>query len=104
MLKICNNKYLTNVKLHVNSTNIDDINEAFRKSDANWIHFPTFNIYRDVFDKLKADIRLMKEELGGLERSRQPKASHTSNLSLSSHPTPNCWQLSPRSILGTQLG
>ncbi|KAG1659850.1 Structural maintenance of chromosomes protein 3 [Nymphon striatum] len=35
---------------------------------------------RDVFDKLKADIRLMKEELGALERSRQPKERSLASL------------------------
>ena len=29
--------------------------------------------YRDIFDQVKADIRLMKEELAGIERYRGPK-------------------------------
>lgn len=36
--------------------------------------------YRDVFDKLKADIRLMKEEVAALERSHNPKVSKCFSL------------------------
>lgn len=36
--------------------------------------------YRDVFDKLKADIRLMKEEVAALERSHNPKVSRRFSL------------------------
>ncbi|KAF0312854.1 Structural maintenance of chromosomes protein 3 [Amphibalanus amphitrite] len=35
---------------------------------------------KDVFDKVKADIRLMKEELNGIERSRQPKERSLNTL------------------------
>ena len=35
---------------------------------------------KDVFDKVKADIRLMKEELNGIERSRQPKERSLTTL------------------------
>lgn len=32
-----------------------------------------FLVFRDIFDKVKADIRLMKEELSSIERFRNPK-------------------------------
>jgi hypothetical protein len=32
-----------------------------------------FAFFRDIFDQVKADIRLMKEELAGIERYRGPK-------------------------------
>lgn len=32
-----------------------------------------FSYYRDIFDKMKAEIRLMKEELSAIERYRTPK-------------------------------
>ncbi|XP_022671008.1 structural maintenance of chromosomes protein 3-like [Varroa destructor] len=35
---------------------------------------------KDVFDKLKADIRLMKDELSALERSKQPKERSLASL------------------------
>lgn len=35
---------------------------------------------KDVFDKLKADVRLMREELGAIERSRQPKERSLASL------------------------
>lgn len=31
------------------------------------------HFFRDIFDQVKADIRLMKEELAGIERYRGPK-------------------------------
>jgi len=36
--------------------------------------------FRDVFDKVKADIRLAKEELSAIERSRGPKEQLKSSL------------------------
>lgn len=51
-------------------------NLSFYKSDE--------TVFRANFDKLKADIRLMKEELQGIERYRTPKerslAQCSSNL------------------------
>lgn len=51
-------------------------NFSFSKSDE--------TVFRANFDKLKADIRLMKEELQGIERYRTPKerslAQCSSNL------------------------
>uniref|UniRef100_T1JG50 Structural maintenance of chromosomes protein n=1 Tax=Strigamia maritima TaxID=126957 RepID=T1JG50_STRMM len=35
---------------------------------------------KDVYDKLKADVRLMREELGAIERSRQPKERSLASL------------------------
>ncbi|XP_013782387.1 structural maintenance of chromosomes protein 3-like [Limulus polyphemus] len=49
---------------------VSDMQKAETKNSKN----------KDVFDKLKADIRLMKEELTGLERSRQPKERSLSSL------------------------
>ncbi|XP_023219762.1 structural maintenance of chromosomes protein 3-like isoform X2 [Centruroides sculpturatus] len=49
---------------------VSDMQKAETKNSKN----------KDVFDKLKADIRLMKEELTALERSRQPKERSLASL------------------------
>lgn len=38
------------------------------------------NHHRNLFEKVKTDIRLMKEELSGLERTKQPKERSLSQL------------------------
>ncbi|KAH8018337.1 hypothetical protein HPB51_003058 [Rhipicephalus microplus] len=49
---------------------VSDMQKAETKNSKN----------KDVFDKLKADIRLMKEELTALERSKQPKERSLASL------------------------
>ncbi|UYV73509.1 SMC3 [Cordylochernes scorpioides] len=49
---------------------VSDMQKAETKNSKN----------KDVFDKLKADIRLMREELGVVERSRQPKERSLASL------------------------
>merc|ERR1711899_122955 len=38
---------------------------------------------KDVFDKVKTDVRLMKEELNGIERNKQPKERSLNQLKAS---------------------
>lgn len=42
--------------------------------------FPQSPSPRNLFEKVKTDIRLMKEELSGLERTKQPKERSLSQL------------------------
>lgn len=60
---------LNNIEGQINQI-VSDMQKAETKNSKN----------KDVFDKLKADIRLMKEELAALERSRQPKERSLASL------------------------
>ncbi|XP_042912934.1 structural maintenance of chromosomes protein 3 [Parasteatoda tepidariorum] len=53
---------LTNIESEINKI-VSDMQKAETKNSKN----------KDVFDKLKTDIRLMKEEVAALDRSHQPK-------------------------------
>ncbi|GIY08074.1 structural maintenance of chromosomes protein 3 [Caerostris darwini] len=62
-------KTLTNIESQINQI-VSDMQKAETKNSKN----------KDVFDKLKADIRLMKEEVAALERSHHPKERSLASL------------------------
>ena len=52
--------------------------ELKSQRSCNFNIFPFFD--QDVFEKVKADIRLMREELNNIERSKQPKERSLAQL------------------------